>query len=90
MFDKQTRGAILLLRGKGHSLHCISRLLSLSRNSVRKVVKVGSDQPPIIVRPSKLDAHRERIAKVLAEFDETLSKNIGHWPTGVRASDIQH
>ena len=33
MLDKQTRGAILLLRSKGHSLSCISRLLSLSRNS---------------------------------------------------------
>jgi hypothetical protein len=30
MLDKQTRGAILLLRSRGHSLRCISRLLSLS------------------------------------------------------------
>jgi transposase len=74
MLDKQTRGAILLLRSKGHSLRCISRLLSLSRNSVRKILKVGSDQPPIIVRPSKLDAHRERIAQMLAEFDGNVVK----------------
>ena len=33
MLDKQTRGAILLLRSKSHSLSRISRLLSLSRNS---------------------------------------------------------
>src|SRR5208283_391903 len=59
----------LLLRSRGHSLRCISRLLSLSRDSVRKIVRVGSDEPPIIVRPSKLDAHRERIVQM------------GGWPT---------
>jgi len=74
VLDKQTRGAILLLRRKGHSLRCISRLLSLSRCSVRKVVRVGSDEPPIIVRPRKLDAHRERIAQMLAKFDRNVVK----------------
>jgi len=65
MLDKQTRGAILVLRRNGHSLRCISRLLFLSRDSVRKVVRLGSDDPPIIHRPSKLDAHRERIVQML-------------------------
>jgi transposase len=74
MLDKQTRGAILLLRSRGHSLRCISRLLSLSRDSVRKVVRVGSDDPPIIVRPSKLDAYRGRIVQMLAEFDGNVVK----------------
>jgi transposase len=74
MLDKQTRGAILLLREKGHSLHRISRLLSLSLNSVRKVVRIGSEEPPIIHRPCKLDAHRERIVQMLAEFDGNVAK----------------
>ena len=74
MLDKQTRGAILLLRSKGHSLRRISRLLSLSRDSVRKVAKVGSDEPPTILRPRKLDAHRERIAQMLKKFDGTVVK----------------
>ena len=74
MLDKQTRGAILLLRSKGHSLRRISRLLSLSRDSVREVARIGSDEPPIIRRPRKLDAHRERIAQMLAEFDGTVVK----------------
>jgi transposase len=69
MLDKQTRGAILLLHRNGHSLRGISRLLSLSRDSVRKVVSLGSDEPPMIHRPRKLDAHRERIVQMLAEFD---------------------
>src|SRR5262249_24510750 len=59
---------------KGHSLRRVSRLLSLSRDSVRKVVKVGSDEPPIILRSRKLDAHRERIAQMLAEFDGNVVK----------------
>jgi DNA-binding transcriptional MerR regulator len=74
MLDKQTRGAILLLRRKGHSLRRISRLLSLSHDSVREVVKVGSDEPPIILRTRKLDAHRERIARLLLEFDGNVVK----------------
>ena len=68
MLDKQTRAAILVLRMKGQSLHRISQLLSLSRTTVRKVIKIGSDEPPIIHRPSKLYAHRERIAEMLADF----------------------
>jgi DNA-binding transcriptional MerR regulator len=74
MLDKQTRGAILLLRRKGHSLRCISRLLSLSRDSVREVARIGSDEPPITHRPRKLDAHRERIGQMLAEFDGNAVK----------------
>src|SRR5215471_13881463 len=74
MLDKQTRGAILLLHRKGHSLRCISRLLSLSRDSVRQVAKLGSDEPPIIHRPRKLETHRERIVQLLAAFDGNVVK----------------
>src|SRR2546430_15348361 len=74
MLDKQTRGAILRLRTEGHSLRRISRLLSLSRDSVRKVVRIGSDEPPTIHRPGKLDAHRQGIAQMLAEFNGSVVK----------------
>ena len=74
MLDKETRGAILLLRRKGQSLRRISRLLSLSRCSVRKVVRIGSDEPPIIIRPRKLDVHCERIAQMRAQFDGNAVK----------------
>jgi transposase len=74
MLDKQTRAAILVLRRKGHSLHRISQLLSLSRNTVKKVIKLGSDVPPVIHRLRKLDAHRELIAQLLAEFDGSVVK----------------
>jgi len=74
MLDKQTRGAILVLRRKGHSLRFISQLLSLSRQTVKKVIKIGSDVPPVIRRLGKLDAHHERIAQMLAEFDGSVVK----------------
>ena len=74
MLDKQTRGAILQLRREGHSLRQISIVLSVSRNSVRKVVRLGSDEPPTIHRPRKLDAHRERIAQLLVEFKGNIVK----------------
>src|SRR5438105_15707337 len=74
MLDKQTRSAILRLRREGHSLRRISRFLSLSRDSVRKVVLIGSDDLPIIHRPGKLDHHREKIAQLLAEFDGNVVK----------------
>jgi hypothetical protein len=89
MLDKQTRGAILLLRSRGHSLRCISRLLSLSRDSVRKVVRVGSDEPPIIVRPSKLDAHRERIVQMLAEFDGLFASSATPQGSALLRIDLQ-
>ena len=37
-------------------------------------MRIGSDEPPIIQRPGKLDAHRERIARMLAEFDGNVLK----------------
>jgi hypothetical protein len=89
MLDKQTRGAILLLRRKGHSLRCISRLLSLSRDSVRKVVRVGSDEPPIILRPRNSMLTVKESRSCWRNLTETLSKYVGHWPTPVRPSDIQ-
>ena len=90
MLDKQTRGAILLLRRKGHSVRCISRLLSLSRTSVRKVLRVGSDEPPIIVRRRKLDAYRERIVQMLAKLDGNVVKVHRALADEVQSSHIQH
>jgi len=74
MLDKQTRTDILLLRREGNGLRRISRFLSVSRNSVRKVVRVGSDEPPVIHRPRKLDPHRERITQMLMEFEGNIVK----------------
>ena len=74
MLDKQTRGAILQLCKEGHSLRRISRLLSLSRDSVRKVVRIGSDEPPIIRRPKKLDPHRQRIIQLLTELHGNVAE----------------
>ena len=91
MLDKQTRSAILQLRKEGHSLRRISSLLSVSRNSVRKVVRVGSDEPPVIHRPRKLDPHCERIAQLLVEFKGNIVKvrrALADAGTGVQYSSL--
>ena len=41
---------------------------------MREVARIGSDEPPINHRPSKLDPHRERIAQMLAKFDGNAVK----------------
>lgn len=74
MLNKQTRGAILRLYTKGYRLRHISRLLSLSPNSVRKVIRIGSDEPPTIQRRRKLDSHRESIVQLLTDFDGNVFK----------------
>ncbi len=51
--------------------HCRSCPIPLIRNHGESV---GSDEPPIILRPRKLDAHRKRIAQMLAEFDGNVVK----------------
>src|SRR6266571_990234 len=74
MLDKQTRSAILGLCREGHSIRHVSRLLSLSPTSVRKVVRSGSDEPPTVHRRSKLDSNRERIVQLLMECDGNVFK----------------
>lgn len=74
MLDQQTRGAILRLRKDGHSIRHISGLLSLSRGSVRKVVRIGTDEVPAIHRPSKLEIHRERIVQLLMQYHGNIFK----------------
>jgi transposase len=40
---------------------------------VRKVARIGSDEPAIIHRARKLDAHREKIAQMLAKFNGNVA-----------------
>lgn len=61
MIDRQTRTAILALRGKGHGIREIGRALGVSRNSVREVVADGSAEPAGARRASVFDEHLESI-----------------------------
>jgi transposase len=46
VLDKETRAAILLLHGKGHSQRAIAGDLRISRESVQKVIESGTSEVP--------------------------------------------
>ena len=74
MLDKQTCGTIICLSARGHSIHSISRLLSVSRKTVGKVVHAGADDLPRVRRPSILEPCRGRIGQLLSEYGCNLLK----------------
>lgn len=69
MLDKQTRGAILRLSSKGQGTRSISRLLSVSKGTVIKVIRSGSDEVSRIRRPNKVDRYHTQIIQLLSEHD---------------------
>jgi transposase len=64
MLDLVTRTAILRLRREGHGARTIARAVGVSRNTVKTVLAQGEAQPPPIVRPERLLAHREQIREL--------------------------
>lgn len=65
MLTKDTRQTIISLHQKGHSHRTISRLLSLSRNTVRAVLAEGADIPPT-QRVSQWENHIPLLREVYA------------------------
>jgi transposase len=65
MLDQSTRSAILLLRGQGHSIRAIARVLKVSRDTVRLVLHVGTPEVPEYVRPEKAEVHQDEILELL-------------------------
>jgi transposase len=59
--DREIRIAILALAGLGHGKRAIAKALSLSRNTVRDVLRLGSSEVPSPDRPELLAAHEETI-----------------------------
>lgn len=74
MLNKQTRSAILRLSAEGHSLRRIAVLLSVARRSASAIARSGTDELPTLNRPSKAEAHRETIVRLLSDCDNNLSK----------------
>lgn len=66
MLDKETRSAILTLRGKGHSVREIARELGVSRNTAREVLRSAAAEPAAAERGSRLDEHLELIRELHA------------------------
>ena len=65
MLSQAQRTAILELHAKGVSRHEISRVLQVSRPTVRKILRSNSASVPEIQRPEKAEAYREQILELL-------------------------
>ena len=65
MLDESTRSAILVLGEKNHSIRAIARAVKVSRDTVQRVLKAGSQAGPDIPRPEKAEAHQEEILELL-------------------------
>ncbi len=74
MLDRQTRGAILQLSSRGHGARSISRLLSVSPGSARKIIHLGSDAVPQIRRLQKAARYRAQIVQLISDHDGNLFK----------------
>jgi hypothetical protein len=72
MLDQETRAVILRLKDKGHGILTIARLLSVSPNTVRKVLEEGHAEVPEFSRTSAVEAHRERIAALYVSCNGNL------------------
>ena len=72
MLSQAQRTAILELSAKGVSRHEISRVLQVSRPTVRKVLRSNSTSVPEIQRKEKGEPHRRQILDLLASCTGTL------------------
>ena len=68
MLDEATRTAILELHSKGHGKRTIARILGIARDSVREVIRSGTDKVPRLERAEAADAYREQILELHARF----------------------
>ena len=72
MLNQNQRMTILELHRKGVSHRQIARLMSVSRISVKKVIRSESVVPPTILRPEKADPYRQEILELYAECKGNL------------------
>jgi transposase len=72
MLSQAQRTAILELSAKGVSRHEISRVLQVSRPTVRKVLRLNSSNVPEIQRPEKAEPFRQQILDLLASCKGNL------------------
>jgi len=72
MLSKEQRTVILELKAQGVSTGQIARLLEVSRLSVRRVLRAGSNEVPELVRPEKATPHRQQILELFASCKGNL------------------
>ena len=72
MLSQSQRTTILELHSKGKTKREIARLLELSRQSVRKVLRSNSVAVPRIPRQEKASAYRQQILELLPTSKNNL------------------
>jgi transposase len=72
MQDRDTRAAILGLRAKGYGIRRIKRALSVSRGTVRRVLKAGTAEVPSVERKEKAEPHEAKILELHARCKGNL------------------
>jgi transposase len=72
VLDQSTRAAILRLKKEGHGSRSIATALGISRNSVRDVLRAGTDEVPRLERPELGEPHRDDIVALYADCKENL------------------
>jgi transposase len=65
MLDQSVRNAILLLHAQGHSVRAIARVVKVSRDTVKRVIKAGSPEVPDYPREEKGESYRHEILELL-------------------------
>ncbi len=64
MLDLDTRTAILQLHRQGHGSRAIAKVLQVSRNAVREVLRSGRPEVPPLLREASLTPHLDRIREL--------------------------
>lgn len=72
MLSKRQRTTILELHRQGKKIRQIARLLEISRQAVKKVIRSASDEVPILLRSEKAQPHRQRILELYASCEGNL------------------
>lgn len=67
MLDLDTRSAILRLRREQHGVRAIARILGVSRNAVRSVLRSGAAEVPALERDAQLDEHLDKLRALYVE-----------------------
>jgi hypothetical protein len=72
MLDLDTRKAILRLSREGHGTRVIARVLGVSRNAVREVLRSGVAEVPAAPRPSTLDERLDQVRQLFLRCEGNL------------------
>lgn len=64
MLDSETRAAILRLARAGQSIGQIAKLLRVGRNSVKNVIRAGTDEVPTIARVELAEPYLDEIRRL--------------------------